>query len=52
VWPLSSQPAEFVKSIKRPRKIVLLVMAGKPVDSTIELLSQYLEVRHIRDSPR
>lgn len=40
---LYKQPEEFVKSLAKPRKIVLLVMAGKPVDATIELLSQYME---------
>jgi len=36
-------PEAFVKAIKKPRKIVILVQAGKPVDMTIETLSQYLE---------
>jgi 6-phosphogluconate dehydrogenase len=35
--------------VRKPRKIILLVMAGKPVDSTIELLSQYMEVRALLD---
>lgn len=34
---------EFVKELKKPRKIVILVQAGKPVDSTIELLTEHLE---------
>jgi len=34
---------EFVLSLKKPRKIVLLVMAGKPVDSTITALSEFME---------
>lgn len=42
--PVFTQPKEFVQSIKKPRKIILLVMAGKPVDQTIELLAQYMEV--------
>lgn len=41
---LLTQPAEFVKSLATPRKIVILVMAGKPVDATIELLAQHMEV--------
>lgn len=43
--PLSQhqQPKEFVLSLSKPRKIVLLVMAGKPVDATIDLLSQHME---------
>ena len=32
-------------SLAKPRKIVILVMAGNPVDQTIALLSQYMEVR-------
>jgi 6-phosphogluconate dehydrogenase len=36
-------PAAFVASIKKPRRVVLLVMAGKPVDETIALLAQHLE---------
>lgn len=34
---------EFVMELKRPRKIVILVQAGKPVDATIEQLSKHLE---------
>jgi 6-phosphogluconate dehydrogenase len=34
---------DFVAKISRPRKIVILVQAGKAVDETIERLSQYLE---------
>ena len=36
--------SEFVASLKSPRMIIILVMAGKPVDESIELLSQFLEV--------
>ena len=39
----SSDPESFVKSLKRPRKIILLDEAGKPVDTTIAALSKYLE---------
>jgi hypothetical protein len=42
---VQTQPKEFVMSIAKPRKIILLVMAGKPVDQTIELLSQHMEVK-------
>jgi len=35
--------AEFVNSLSKPRKIVILVMAGKPVDDTIALLSTHME---------
>ena len=34
---------EFVASIKRPRKVMLLVKAGKPVDDFIESLLPLLE---------
>jgi 6-phosphogluconate dehydrogenase len=36
-------PKDFVLSLSTPRKIVLLVMAGKPVDATIALLSSHME---------
>uniref|UniRef100_A0A7S2XZ87 6-phosphogluconate dehydrogenase, decarboxylating n=1 Tax=Fibrocapsa japonica TaxID=94617 RepID=A0A7S2XZ87_9STRA len=36
-------PKEFIESLEKPRKVILLVQAGKPVDDTIELLSQYME---------
>jgi len=34
---------ELVSSLKKPRKIMLMVKAGKPVDSFIELLLPHLE---------
>ncbi|MCH7731734.1 MAG: decarboxylating NADP(+)-dependent phosphogluconate dehydrogenase [Candidatus Marinimicrobia bacterium] len=34
---------KFVTSLKRPRKIMLMVKAGKPVDDFIELLIPHLE---------
>ncbi|MBN1791314.1 MAG: decarboxylating NADP(+)-dependent phosphogluconate dehydrogenase [Bacteroidales bacterium] len=34
---------EFVKSIKRPRKVMMLVKAGQPVDELIEQLLPHLE---------
>ncbi len=34
---------EFVKSIKRPRKVMMLVKAGKPVDELIEQIVPHLE---------
>lgn len=39
----SKTPEEFISQLKSPRKIVLLVMAGKPVDDTIATLAEYLE---------
>jgi 6-phosphogluconate dehydrogenase len=39
----SSDPEDFCKQLSKPRKIIILVMAGKPVDDTIATLSQYLE---------
>ncbi|MBL4845310.1 MAG: NADP-dependent phosphogluconate dehydrogenase [Planctomycetes bacterium] len=35
--------AEFVQSIKKPRCVIMLIKAGKPVDATIEVLSAHLE---------
>lgn len=35
--------ASFVKAIKRPRSVIMLVKAGAPVDATIDLLLQHLE---------
>ena len=34
---------EFVLAHKKPRKIMMLVMAGKPVDDTIALLTEHME---------
>src|SRR5579872_3931977 len=34
---------EFVKMLKRPRKIQIMVKAGAPVDAVIEQLEPYLE---------
>jgi 6-phosphogluconate dehydrogenase len=34
---------EFIASLERPRKVMLLVKAGKPVDDFIELLLPHLE---------
>ena len=34
---------ELVKNLKRPRKVMLMVKAGKPVDDFIELLLPHLE---------
>lgn len=39
----SDSPADFCAKIATPRKIVLLVQAGKPVDLTIEALLPHLE---------
>jgi 6-phosphogluconate dehydrogenase len=40
-------PEEFVKSLERPRKIILLVKAGDPVDWTIDQIKPYLEAGDI-----
>jgi 6-phosphogluconate dehydrogenase len=34
---------ELVKSLKRPRKVMMLVKAGKPVDAFIEQIIPFLE---------
>ena len=39
----ADSPADFVSKLSKPRKIVILVQAGKPVDDTIEKLSEHLE---------
>src|SRR3954469_15151512 len=36
-------PEEFVKSLERPRKIILLVKAGDPVDWTVDQIKPFLE---------
>src|SRR5215210_6361696 len=36
-------PQEFVASLERPRKIILLVKAGQPVDWTIDLIKPALQ---------
>jgi 6-phosphogluconate dehydrogenase len=36
-------PEEFVRSLERPRRIILLVKAGPPIDWTIEQIRPYLE---------
>jgi 6-phosphogluconate dehydrogenase len=40
-------PEEFVHSLERPRKIILLVKAGDPVDWTIDLIKPALEAGDI-----
>src|ERR1051325_8337059 len=39
----AATPEEFVRSLERPRKIILLVKAGPPVDWTINLVKPFLE---------
>ncbi len=43
----ASSPQEFVLSLQRPRKIILLVKAGDPVDWTINLIKPHLEAGDI-----
>ncbi|RLN47561.1 hypothetical protein BBJ29_008832 [Phytophthora kernoviae] len=38
---------EFVASLARPRKVVILVVAGKPVDLTIKALAEHMEAGDI-----
>ncbi|MBA3804412.1 MAG: NADP-dependent phosphogluconate dehydrogenase [Acidobacteria bacterium] len=40
-------PEEFVRAIKRPRKIMIMVKAGPPVDWTIEQFKPFLEADDI-----
>ena len=44
--------AEFVAAIAKPRAIILLVMAGKPVDETIEVRAQPRLLVHARARAR
>ncbi len=39
----AAEVADFVKSIKRPRRIVILVKAGKATDAVIDSLTPHLE---------
>lgn len=39
----AKSPEEFVSNLSKPRKVVILVMAGKPVDETIAKLSALME---------
>lgn len=34
---------DFIQAIKKPRAVIILVKAGKPVDATIELLRDAME---------
>src|SRR5215212_2925391 len=40
-------PEEFVKSLKRPRRIMMMIKAGPPVDWTIDQYKPYLEAGDI-----
>jgi 6-phosphogluconate dehydrogenase len=40
-------PEEFVRALERPRKIILLVKAGPPVDWTIDLVKPFLDAGDI-----
>lgn len=39
----SSDVQDFVSRLKTPRKVVILVQAGKPVDATVLALSKYMQ---------
>ncbi|MEP6635793.1 MAG: NADP-dependent phosphogluconate dehydrogenase, partial [Acidobacteriota bacterium] len=39
----AQSPEEFVRSLEQPRKIILLVKAGDPVDWTMNLIKPYLD---------
>jgi 6-phosphogluconate dehydrogenase len=39
----STSPQDFVEKLQKPRKIIILVQAGAPVDQTIATLSEFLE---------
>jgi 6-phosphogluconate dehydrogenase len=40
-------PEEFVKSLKRPRRIMMMIKAGSPVDWTIDQFKPFLEAGDI-----
>jgi 6-phosphogluconate dehydrogenase len=42
-----STPEQFVRALERPRKIILLVKAGDPVDWTVNVIKPYLEAGDI-----
>lgn len=42
------EPKEFIESLSKPRKVILLVQAGAPVDATIAVLSEFMEVTILR----
>jgi len=39
----SESPADFISKISKPRKVIILVQAGKPVDDTIATLTEHME---------
>jgi 6-phosphogluconate dehydrogenase len=39
----SKDVEDFVSKLSKPRKVIILVMAGKPVDETIAQLTKYME---------
>ena len=39
----AADPEKFVRSLKRPRSLIIMVQAGEPVDLTVELFRPYLE---------
>jgi 6-phosphogluconate dehydrogenase len=43
----TKSPEEFVKSLKRPRRIMMMIKAGSPVDWTIEQFKPFLEAGDI-----
>ena len=36
-------PQAFIESLQKPRRVILLIKAGKPVDAAIEVLSAFME---------
>ena len=39
----ASDQKDFIGKLSKPRKVIILVMAGKPVDETIASLAKYME---------
>jgi 6-phosphogluconate dehydrogenase len=43
----TQSPEQFVRSLERPRKVIMLVKAGDPVDWTIDLIKPFLDAGDI-----
>lgn len=39
----AKSPGELVSYLKKPRKVIILVQAGTPVDDTVSILSRFME---------
>lgn len=46
-WRVCENPGEFIKSLSRPRIVMLMITSGKPVDAVIESLLPLLEAEDV-----